>query len=203
MQLHILEKELSANIEKKYDVYKKICEDMNRGVLTKDEVQNLFSQELQDVFINFQTIPDGIIIPDDHQGHFPNEVVIGWDIWENDGGLTKENFVFGDRVLLVDHYGLKAKIQVTEHLTFNRESRSDIEFSGLGTVEGYTASEPKKIHIVVHNEQIHSLSFIMDQEDVSVFNSFPLWQKALEYRHKFSEQRKKVISDLMHYFSAF
>lgn len=203
MQLHILEKELSANIEKKYDVYKKICEDMNRGVLTKDEVQNLFSQELQDVFINFQTIPDGIIIPDDHQGHFPNEVVIGWDIWENDGGLTKENFVFGDRVLLVDHYGLKAKIQVTEHLTFNRESRSDIEFSGLGTVEGYTASEPKKIHIVVHNEQIHSLSFIMDQEDVSVFNSFPLWQKALEYRRKFSEERKKVISDLMHHFSVF
>lgn len=203
MQLHILEKELSANIEKNYDVYKKICEDMHRGVLTEDEVQNLFSQELQDVFINFQTIPDGIIIPDDHQGHFPNEVVIGWDIWENDGGLTKENFVFGDRVLLVDHYGLKAKIQVTEHLTFNRESRSDIEFSGLGTVEGYTASEPKKIHIVVHNEQIHSLSFIMDQEDVSVFNSFPLWQKVLEYRRKFSEERKKVISDLMHHFSVF
>lgn len=203
MQLHILEKELNVNIEKNYDVYKKICEDMHRGVLTETEAQNLFLQELQDVFVNFQTIPEGIIIPDDHLGHFPDEVVIGWDIWEDDGGLTKENFVLGDRIVLTDHYGLKAKIQVTEHLTSNRESGSDIEFSGLGTVEGYTASEPKNIHIVVHNEQIHSLSFIMDQDDMVVFNSFPQWQKALEYRRKFSEQRKKVISDLMHHFSAF
>lgn len=140
----------------------------------------------------FRPIPDGIIVPDDHPGHFPSDTVVGYYIWEDDGGLLNENFKLGDRIILTDHYGLKAQIQVTERLTHG--------FAGFGSIEGYTSSAPKKINIEIHDGRICRLLFTGDRDDYDAFNSFPLWQDALEYRHMAIESKENVISDLMQHF---
>ena len=140
--------------------------------------------------MQLEIIPDGIISPDDHPGHFPCEIVVGWDIWEDDGGLTRESFQFGDGITLIDHHGLKAQIKVTEKY----ERRFYTVFVGLGTIEGYTASEPKIIKIEIENGRVHSLSFIQDGNDHAAFNSFPLWQEALEHQRKAVERREASFS---------
>lgn len=195
-----LECKLVADIKNSYDVFRKICKDMRCGFLTEAEAKNLFVQNLPNDFIKFPPIPDGVITPDDHPGHFPNEVVVGFDIWEGGGDLLSESFKLGDSIILTDHHGLKAQIQITEHLKSDRKSGDHHTFSGLGTIEGYTASNSKKIRISVRNGQLHFLSFIQDNDDHTVFNSFPLWQEALAYRREFSEMREKSISDLMQHF---
>ena len=190
MRLHIL--------ETSRDALRKTCKDLRRGLITEDEAKNRITEVLPGDFIDFPPIPDGVISPDDHPGHFPGDVVVGFNIWEDNGGLLNESFKLGDSITLTDHYGLKAQIQVTEQLP--RKCKGCTEFVGVGTMEGYTASEPKEIKIEVVNGRIYSLTFTQDSDDHAVFNSFPLWQEALKQRRRFSEQYEKAISDLIQYF---
>lgn len=151
----------------------------------------------------FQPIPDGIITPDDHPGHFSNDIIIGWNIWVDDGGLLEKNFKLGDCIILTDHYGLKTQIQITECLISNEEKDKVgvyTRFVGFGSVEGYTASKRKKIYIDVYNDHIHSLLLTMDSDDLLAFHNFYLWQEALEYRHKTTDLEKSIIFNLMQYF---
>lgn len=191
--------DMELNIpENSYDVFRKICKDLQRGVITKAEARNRFAEKLPNGFIDFPPMPNSVISPDDHPGHFPSDVIVGFHIWEDDGGLLGENFKLGDSITLTDHHGLKAQIQVMEQLP--RARRDHAEFVGIGTIEGYTASELKEIKIEVVNGHIHALLFTQDSDDYAAFNRFPLWQEALECRRKGVELWESVISDLMQYF---
>ena len=185
--------------ESSYDVIRKICKDLRCGVITETEARNLFAQEAQkNGLLQFQPMSDDTITPDNHPGHFPGEVVVGFDIWEDDGGLLSGNFKFGDSITFNEHHGLKAQIQVIEQLPCKREDYT--EFVGIGTIEGYTASKPKEIRIEVVNSQIHALVFTQDSDDLTVFNSFPLWQEALEHQRKAIELQENIISELIQRF---
>ena len=151
----------------------------------------------------FQTFPEGTVCPDVLTGREPQDLLIGWKIWDDDGGLLSDSFQLGDTVTLTDHYGLKSFITITEHLASNEEKRSrriSEDYIGAGTIEGYTTSRSRQIRIGILDGKIRYLHTTSDNEDRELFDSFPLWSNAREYGGKIIETREKALRSLIERF---
>lgn len=147
----------------------------------------------------YRPVPAGIVCPDEHPGHFPNEYVIGFEIWEQDEGLVRGDCRIGEEVTLIDHHGLKTVIRIEEHYTEAEKVRchDDADYAGTGTIEGYTTERPRKIRIYISrkSDRIFCLAFLRENDDYAM--NFPLWE---EYRRDRLEIRKideKIIRDLV------
>ena len=97
----------------------------------------------------------------------------------DDGGLFTSPNPVGQVFTLTDMYGLKAKLdirgRVSEEETL-RNNRYHPEFTGFGTIEGYTSSRERRISITASD--VHHKVWLytaIDNEDLEVFRRFPLW----------------------------
>lgn len=152
----------------------------------------------------FQPAPAGTIYPDIRASH-PNDYLVGFDIWENDGGLLADDFQLGSTVSLTDHYGLSSVIEITEHLNEEEKNkrRTETDFIGLGYMEGYMTSRKREIRISLYKGKIWSLlTYQQDRTnaDYEAYKSFPLWKNAHEHNDKWNKLRYEVIDDLIKYF---
>ena len=126
--------------------------DENRGIRYGDEASvddNLQVLRLLDAcripVEYYRPVPEGIICPDLHPAHFPGEYFVGFEIWNQDGGLSRGDCRIGETKTLVDHHGLKAVIRIEEHTPEAEQDRChDADYVGSGTIEGYTSSRPGK-----------------------------------------------------------
>ncbi len=151
----------------------------------------------------FQPVAKGTICPDDHPGHFPNEIIVGWDIWGECNELSSGGFVLGNTITLTDHFGLESKIMITEHLASAEEKRKRqvyTDYIGIGCIEGYTTSRKREIHIDIKDGRVFSLSTFIDSDDLDAFNNYPLWKDAREQIREFNELQDEVVRDLIQFF---
>lgn len=146
----------------------------------------------------YRPVPVGIVCPDEHPGHFPNEYVIGFEIWEQDGGLVRGDFQPGKEITLVDHHGLKTVIRVEEHYTEAENDRrhDNADYAGTGTIEGYTTERPRKIRIYISrkSDRIFCLAFFKENDDYAM--RFPLWEEYRRDRFEIRKIHEKIIRDL-------
>ena len=125
----------------------------------------------------FQPLPREFAKPDFIPMALADDLKIaGEDVWADDGGLSSEGFELGNTITLTDHYGLKSVIKITEHLIGGDSARREADYIGDGYIEGYTEKKPHRIKIRLWKGQIFSLYTIADKEDMSEFQSFPLWK---------------------------
>ena len=148
----------------------------------------------------FEPLPDGAACPDDHAGYLPSDLIVGWRIWTDDGGLHTEDFPLGDILILTDHYGLKSRIRITEHPANGQDKsrrKIDADYIGTGTMEGYTTSREREIRIHLENGAIHSLFSTWDNDDRAEYDRFPLWQESRDHLNAFLRIQEKVVMDLI------
>ncbi len=148
----------------------------------------------------FEPLPVGAACPDDHAGYLPSDLIVGWEIWTDDGGLLTKDFPLGDTLILTDHYGLKSRIRITEHPADGPEKarqKNDAEYIGTGTIEGYTTSREREIHIHLKNGAIHFLSASWDNDDRAEYERFPMWQESRDHLSAFLRIQDKVVKDLI------
>ena len=148
----------------------------------------------------FRPVPAGIPCPDEHPGHHPNEYVIGFEIWEQDGGLAGGDFRPGEEITLTDRYGLKTVIRIEEHYTTEAEKdrrHDDADYAGTGTIEGYTTERPRKIRVYISrkNDRIFCLAFFKENDDYAL--RFPLWEEYRKDRDEIRKIHEKIIRDLV------
>ena len=152
----------------------------------------------------YRPVPEGIPCPDEHPGHFPNEIVVGFGIWEQDAGLVSGDFRIGEEKTLVDRHGLKTVFTILEHTPEGKTGRfHDGNFIGSGTVEGYTSSRPRKIRIYINYRQkrIDFLKFLMENDDYGL--DFPLWRKYREDRAEITAVCNRAVQDMIEAYSHF
>ena len=132
---------------------------------------------------------------DKYPCHFSNELLVGWLIWQDDGGLLSNDFKIGDEIRLTDHNGLESVIRVTEHLKGeNKKKRgSTAEYLGQGYIEGYTTTREREIEIGIWKGQIQYLFTTIDSSDRQEYSSFPMWEEARMH----SRKQDKIMDDVV------
>lgn len=151
----------------------------------------------------YRPVPEGTIYPDGYILHYDEKLTVGFELWENNGGLLSEGFRLGDTITLTDRFGLKSVIKVTEHLTsFEEQKKRRIfaDYIGIGTIEGYTTSRERQIEISVRGGKVISLSARVDEDDMKLFHEFPLWQEAHEHTRKREEIWNGMLEELLQFF---
>lgn len=158
-----------------------------------DKAQFFKLMELFNISLEYyEPAPVGTIVPDRRTGYLCTDLIVGPDIWENDGGLLADGFKLGSVIMLIDHYGLKSIIKITEHLITKEEKhkyrRSSPDFIGLGYIEGYTTLREREIHIEIRDGRINYLISITDNDDQKEYEDYPLWK---EY-HDHCDKKNRV-----------
>lgn len=142
----------------------------------------------------YEPVPEGTVVPDKLAGYLNTDLIVGPDIWKNDGGLLSDGFQLGSVITLTDHYGLESTIRVTEHLAKEEEKhkyrRSSPDYIGVGCIEGYTTLREREIHIEIRNGRINYLISVIDNDDQKTYEDFPLWKGY----HEHSDKRDRLFS---------
>ena len=133
----------------------------------------------------YKPLPQGVKRPDSRADRTrPHDYWIGWDIWEDDGGLLQKDFRLGSTITLTDHYGLKSIIQVDRRADDGPGLVScDLCYAGTGTIEGYTSSRQREIKIFIRHNRIYCLYCRRDSDD---FGS-DLWKEYDEFMQSANE----------------
>ncbi|MBO4474019.1 MAG: hypothetical protein J5750_03805 [Clostridiales bacterium] len=190
------------------------------GYFSGDEVSTITKERffrLMDAFCLppafYFPCPTDIPIEDTRFQHHPFCLRIGFSIWEDDGGLLKEDIHVGDTVTLTDHYGLKSVIKILDHLTSQEEvdDRRYYEYSysdnwsllkcnegfvGYGHIEGYTSSRDREIDIAILDGKVHSLYTKRGGDDWDAFLYFPLWKESRAYGGFVASKRYRALKSL-------
>lgn len=191
---------------------KMLASNYRRGLISFDKLHSEVMERIrQNITAEaIEPMPEDCIKPDIHPGHFPNEYIIGWDIWENGVCMLSNNneharhstlasYEPSKATILTDHNGLKTHLsslsvqQAEEGITGCNLQ----EYRGMGTIEGYTSSREREIRIFVENDRIHCLIFFVDEEDARAHRCFPLWQKYNEYLRRIDAVQRKAASDMI------
>ena len=183
-----------------------IRSDTEHGIKGGDEASILDKMKvirLMDVFHvpfeYYRPVPEGIVCPDCMTSRYANEYYVGWYIWEDDGGLTKDDFHLGDTITLTDRHGLKARIRVDRKIDKSiRHPESTADYVGTGTVEGYTSARPREIQIYVKDHKISCLYFRRDEDDFG----FDLWKDYYEDRKTVDCLYDQIMDDLISAYSS-
>ena len=141
----------------------------------------------------YEPVPEGVKCPDESPSAYkPDYWCVGWGIWGDDGGLLQDDFQLGSTIELIDHYGLKSRIQVNDKIDDDYVKMYGREhFAGIGTVEGYTGSRPRVIDIYTRNNKIDCLRFKKDADD----NGHPIWEPYNRHMDKKQKILEKIITD--------
>lgn len=211
---------LDTAIRKHQDSLQKVINRYRSGLLAEDECRNtckeilykeLFYRAITDEHgthnppILLEPFPDNLITPDIHAGHFPTDLVIGWDIWHESIDALEEAIKRDMPVILTDHYGLKTYIKLLQNLKPDRlpvqtqgSTKHLAEYIGTGTIEGYTSERPREIKITVsENGQIRCLFTKQDHDDNVAFQSFPLWKDYHQKLRELEQEEEDIITKLM------
>lgn len=154
----------------------------------------------------FEPLRDGAYHDDYRLGHFPGEMIIGHNIWEDDGGLLSDDFRLGSTINLTDHYGLKSIITVNEFVPRKTLGENDEwviryeYYEGYGTIEGYTKPEGSCLELYTWYGKLNSIGFYPDEEDWKAHNSFPLWKEQIEHEEKWRRIYDNTIDGLIRRF---
>lgn len=200
--LSLIPKEiLQAAVHNKKDSLRRVISRFRSGYLSESECRrtcrDILYKEIWDGKqppAGLEPLPEDLIRPDYHAGHFPDDLIIGWDIW---GALQNPQVMLDNAVhlktpiTLIDHHGLKTKVE-------GLQNHKGSTYIGFGTIEGYTSARPREIQITTGPKgQIRCLSTKQGKDDVNVFQRFPLWQ---EYHRKMQElagQGEDIITQLI------
>lgn len=151
----------------------------------------------------YRPAPDGTVFPDRYPGRRHSDLVVGFYIWTDDGGLLSPEFRLGDTIVLTDHHGLKSVIKVTERLTPQDEEHEQglaMDFTGTGIIEGYTTARERQIFIYVYKGKIASLHTKRDLDDEKVLEDFPLWNDVNAFYEAKNRMREEIREDLLRSF---
>lgn len=144
--------------------------------------------------------PKGVICPDVRLGHYPDNIVIGTDIWGDSKELLSDGFELGNEITLTDHLGLKTVMKITNHISLREKENSmwkkDYDYVGEGTIEGYTSRREREIKIYIYNGRVSSLLTITGPDDVEEFNKYPLWKEFRNWQQEIFLSWEKVYDNL-------
>ena len=147
------------------------------------------------VSVNYiEPLREGAYHDDYRFGHHPGEMIIGTDIWKDDGGLLSDNFHPGSTVNLTDHYGLKAVISIEEYIPCKKYDglvSSNAYYKGHGSIEGYTKPAGSYMKLYLSDGNLSYIDFFPDKEDRKAHNSFPLWEEQIKHE----EQQRKIYDE--------
>ena len=149
--------------------------------------------------------------------HHPRGMRIGFEIWDDDGGLLSDDVQIGSTYTLTDCDGLKSVITILEHNTTKEVVRDrryyahafkdywgftgcHESFLGYGHIEGYTSTRDRAIDIAVVNNTIYSMYTGLDNDDYEAQSEFPLWREAYDYKNKICKSTLVPIRRLMRRF---
>ena len=147
----------------------------------------------------YEPVPEGVKCPDESRSAYkPDHWYVGREIWKDDGGLLRDDFRMGSTIELVDHYGLKARIQVNDKIDDDEGNHNDRDhYAGVGTVEGYTSLRPRVIDIYTYDNKIEYLCFKKDSDDFG----HPIWGPYNEHVSKKQKIHDKIIEDNIEVYS--
>ena len=185
--------------------------DESRGIHTGDEA-SVYDKALVLGILDafripvglYRPVPEGIPCPDEHPGHFPNEYIVGFGIWEQDAGLASGDFRTGKEKILTDRHGLKTVIRILEYTPAGMAGLwGGGYYTGSGTVEGYTSSRPREIRIYPDRKRkkIDCLKFFKEDDDYRL--DFPLWKKYREDRAEIAAVRSRSVLDIVKEYSRY
>ncbi len=105
----------------------------------------------------------------------------------DDGGLANDKEPIGKIFVLTDKLGLKT--QFTAQRMGRDECGKICDYYGIGTVEGYTSSNPVTINVYLWQGKISYINVRISGHDArreheQAFRTFPLWQKHLAWVDK-------------------
>jgi len=165
-------------------------------------------------FSYYLPYPSDMILNHTRYAHHPMCTRIGFDIWEDDGGLLSKGFQLGSTVTLTDCYGLKSVIKILDHQTSHEDveekryyahafndywgfTRCHESFFGYGHIEGYTSTKDREIDIAVVDGRIFSLYTVMlDEGDLNAAYSFPLWEEHNSFKGFLRAKQREAIRRL-------
>jgi len=148
----------------------------------------------------FEPIPADVICPDSLPGHYPGETIIGWKIWEDDGGLLSDGFMLGDVIKLTDRKGLKSVLRIIKDNRPEDKSIQNVEYDylAMGTIEGYTSSREREVKVYVRDGKIdHLTTFIMGNDDAEAFLNNPLWKDYNIHMETKEKIRQEVVEKIL------
>lgn len=126
-------------------------------------------------------------VPRPFVGAFQTDVYI-----EDDGEFCNSSDPVGETFIFTDAYGLKSKIEIQDTIEWMQAFENPYGrqvYSGVGTIEGYTSSNPTQIEVCQQKDQQIHLIFSMRNEDYDVFRNFPLWKEYFAW----SEANESII----------
>lgn len=126
----------------------------------------------------------------------------------DDGGLSTDPDPVGKTFTLVDESGVKAEIDIVRETPEENNrcnNRMTSKYDAVGTIEGYTSARKRKIYVSeIEQQEIGFYVCGVDNDDLEVLYSFPLWK---EFNEHVAEKRRicnKHIETLIeHYKKAF
>ena len=171
------------------------CRNTCRDILYKD----LTADRIQPACL--EPWPKGLIIPDIHAGHFPNDLLIGWNLWNNDKSTLDEALQNDTPIVLTDQHGLKTCIRLNQGKksdVLSSQAQGYTEYIGTGTIEGYTSDRPREIQITISEDgQIRCLLTRQDHDDIEAFQNFYLWKEYQQKMQELRQQEEHIIVKLM------
>ena len=151
----------------------------------------------------YEPLRDGAYHDDYKFGHYPGEMIIGHNIWEDDGGLLSDDFKLGSSIKLTDHYGLKSNIVVNEFVP-HKECDGEVSyyeyFKGHGTIEGYTKPEGSDLELYPYEGKLSHIIFYPNEEDWNAHNSFHLWKEQIEHERQWKKIYDETVAGLIRRF---
>lgn len=131
-----------------------------------------------------EPLPEDAVIPDIRIPKYGDGFV---DDIVDDGGLVCDKEPVGKTFVLTDKHGLKTKLLVER--VGGDWLEGEYDYLGMGTIEGYTSSNPVKIKIFLWQGKVVSLRVYISgydarREHEMAFRKFPLWQKFVAWMDK-------------------
>ena len=147
----------------------------------------------------FEPIPAEVVRPDCYPGHYPGEIIVGWEIWKSDEKLFLNELKPGSVVELTDHRGFKSVLRIVKHNREEDKNRQNGEYDylAMGTLEGYTSSRERKVRVYVRDGKISHLTTVRDNDDFEAFLDFPLWKDYHSYTNIKERIRQEVINKIL------
>ena len=148
----------------------------------------------------FKPISDNCVFPSHHYDMY-GTYMAGTVKFEliDDSGLYTCNNPIDKQFVLTDKTGLKAYIAV------NRPAEKDeihnlmaTAFVGTGTIDGYTSSRAREIHISIKEQQTVWFWFSVGSDDLDVLHHFPLWDAYNAFETERQEKIHEHILNLMY-----
>ena len=175
-------------------------EEIPEGIKRKDEASYLDKMQFFKLMEAFRMPveryrPAPKSSPRHQRGFFDKDMVTVF--WKDDEGISSDDMRIGDEITLTDRSGIKATFKVMEQRSMTMYGIKYCDYVGIGTIEGYTTSREREILIAFKDDKVDILSTIADDDDMKLFNSYPLWKEYFEYVDDIHRIHDAALSSLL------